>query len=134
MADADDERCFLIIEDDPLSLKLYSDLVRSRGYQVITATDGQTGLELAREHHPDLVLSDLDLPGRSGTEICAALKLDHRTRDIPILIVTGWPDMETAVRCAGCDGFLRKPVSVSAFWLTIEALIRKRARNGNPTS
>lgn len=117
------EACILIVEDDPLSMKLYRDLVVARGYQVLTATDGAAGLDLAREHHPDLVLLDVRLPELSGIEITEALKSDERTRNIPILVLTAWPTMERAVRASGCNGFLMKPVPMSELWHTIEDLL-----------
>jgi CheY-like chemotaxis protein len=80
-----DVQYVVIIEDDPLALKLYRDLVRSRGYGVFTAGDGHTGIQLVREHQPDLVITDINLPELTGVEVCAALKADERTRDIPIL-------------------------------------------------
>jgi len=122
-ADKDGRDRILIIEDDRLSLKLYSDLILSRGYELLTAADGATGLDLARKHQPDLVLSDVSLPELSGIEICAALKSDERTRDIPVLILTAWPESEPAALAAGCDGFLVKPVPVSTLWHFVQALI-----------
>ena len=118
--------CILVVEDDPFSLRLYSDLVRARGYGLLSATDGETGLELAREHRPDLVLTDARLPGLSGIELCRALKSDQRTRDIPILMLTAWPDYAKAARVAGCDRFLMKPVPISTLSYEIEALIGRR--------
>jgi len=121
------EACILIVEDDPLSMKLYRDLVVARGYQVLTATDGAAGLDLARGNHPDLVLLDVKLPELSGIEITKALKSEARTSDIPILVITAWPTMERVVRASGCDAFLMKPVPMSELWHAIEGLLEKNS-------
>ena len=115
--------CILIVEDDPFSMKLYRDLITSRGYQILSATDGETGLDLAREHHPDLILLDVRLPALSGIEVARMLKSDERTSDIPILVISSWPITERAARANGGDAFLAKPVSISALWNTIECLL-----------
>lgn len=117
------QACILIVEDDPLSMKLYNDLVAARGYQVLRATDGAVGLQLAREHHPDLILLDVKLPEVSGIEVTKALKSDPRTKDVPILVITAWPTTERAARLSGCDAFLMKPVPMSELWHAIESLL-----------
>src|SRR5438045_9240096 len=87
--EATDRRdCVLIIEDNPLNMKLFRDLLRAQGYQVIEASDGLAGLDLARAESPDLILLDIHLPDVSGLEVAAKLKADPRTRDIPILLAT----------------------------------------------
>ena len=127
MTGRDSGECILVIEGDPLSLKLYRDLVQSRGYGVLTAIDSETGLDLAREHRPDLIIADAKPPERSGIEVCRALKSDARTGDIPILLLTVWPQLERAARAAGCDRFLIKPVPISTLWREVEALIGRVA-------
>ena len=125
MTNDGDRECILVIEDDPLSLKLYGDLVQSRGYGLLTASDGAAGLDLAREHEPDLIITDARLPETSGIELCRRLKSDERSRDIPILMLTAWPQLETPARAAGCDAFLVKPVPISTLWREVEGLIRR---------
>ena len=127
MASDDDRECILVIEDDPLSLKLYGDLIRSRGYGLLTAADGATGLDLARDQKPDLIITDARLPEHSGIEVCRALKSDPATRDIPILMLTAWPQLEANARAAGCDAFLVKPVPISVLWREVEGLIGRCA-------
>src|SRR5436305_7440 len=77
----------LVIEDNPLNMKLFRDLLRAQGYQVLEATDGLAGLELARAEFPDLILLDIHLPDVSGLEVAIRLKADPQTRDIPILVI-----------------------------------------------
>src|SRR5579884_1196363 len=115
--------CILIIEDDIFSLRLYVDLLRATSYTLLSATDGATGLAMAREHRPDLVLTDARLPELSGIDLCRALKSDERTQDIPILVLSAWPEYERLARAARCDRFLMKPVPISVLLAEIDGLI-----------
>src|SRR5438874_12500218 len=130
--------CILIIEDNPLNMKLFRDLLRAQGYQVIEASDGLAGLDLARAESPDLILLDIHLPDVSGLEVAVKLKADPRTRDIPILVVTAslLPEAEESALSSGCDGFLRKPIAISEFRAAIASLLQdKRIRSGSePTA
>ena len=124
----DRPHCILIIEDNPLNMKLFRDLLEAQGYQVLGATHGQTGLDLARAEVPDLILLDINLPDLSGLAVAAALKIDGRTRDIPILVVTAslLPDAEQAALASGCDAFMRKPIAISEFRASVESLLQDR--------
>src|SRR6266487_4591898 len=62
-------KCILIVEDDPLNMKLFNDLLESQGYDVLQAADGFTGLDLARARHPDLIIMDIHLPHVSGLTV-----------------------------------------------------------------
>lgn len=130
--------CILIIEDNPLNMKLFRDLLRAQCYQVLEATDGLAGLDLARAEIPDLILLDVHLPDVSGLEIAMKLKTDQRTRDIPIVVITAsmLPQTEQSALASGCDAFLRKPIAISEFRTTIEALLQdRRIRSGSePTN
>ena len=133
--DATERRdCILIIEDNPLNMKLFRDLLRAQGYQVLEARDGLAGLDLARAESPDLILLDIHLPDVSGLDVAVKLKADRRTRDIPILVVTAslLPEAEQSALSSGCDGFLRKPIAISEFRATIASLLQhKGARSGS---
>jgi len=107
----------LIVEDNPLNMKMFAALVADRGYVAVEARDGVTGLELARRMRPHLIIMDLDLPGISGLSATRALKSDHETRQIPIILTTATPMTENSpeVRECGCDGFLPKPIAIGSF-------------------
>lgn len=76
----------LIIEDEPDFLKIYQDLLLSKGYEVITATEGNQGLKQIRDNPPDLILLDLIMPGTPGMEILETVKKEPKTQAIPVII------------------------------------------------
>jgi two-component system, cell cycle response regulator DivK len=133
-ASADHRDCILIIEDNPLNMKLFRDLLRAQGYQVIEASDGLAGLDLARAENPDLILLDVHLPDVSGLEVAVKLKADQQTRDIPIVVVTAsvLSEIERSALASGCEAFLRKPIAISEFRATIATLLQdRRVRSGS---
>jgi len=78
----------LIVEDNPANLKLGVFLLQSAGHAVLTATDAETGLTLAQDKQPHLILMDIQLPGMDGLEAIALLKLNEATRNIPVIALT----------------------------------------------
>jgi two-component system cell cycle response regulator DivK len=123
MASPDTSRkCILIVEDNPLNMKLFSAMIAAQGYDVLQAGDGLRGVDLARQEHPDLIIMDVDLPGISGLEATRLLKADAETRDIPIIITTAY-EYDDEVRASGCDGYMSKPISVADFVELIDSLM-----------
>jgi two-component system, cell cycle response regulator DivK len=120
-------KCVLIIEDNPLNMKLFSAMIEAQGYLLLQATDGRRGLDLARQHHPDLVIMDVNLPGMSGLEAAQRLKRNADTRDIPIIVTTayGWRGDDEEIVASGCDDFIAKPIGVSKFLQLIETVIAR---------
>lgn len=106
----------LVVEDNPLNLKLIRDVLEFHGYSVITAETGEVGVDLAVADPPDLVLMDLQLPGIQGGEALHRMRADARCAGVPVVAVTAFAmkdDQERAVS-AGFDGYIAKPISVSA--------------------
>jgi two-component system, cell cycle response regulator DivK len=103
----------LIVEDNPANLTLATFLVRSVGHVVISATDAEAGLTLARAEQPDLILMDIQLPGMDGLEATRQLKGDESTRAIPVIALTAlaMKGDEERIRAAGCDGYIAKPLA-----------------------
>ena len=101
----------LIIEDFEDAIELYADYLRFHGLEVVTATSGQEGVQLARDQKPDLIVMDAGLPGMSGWEATERLKADPVTASICVMMVTGhvFEDAERQAQAAGVDVFLRKP-------------------------
>src|SRR5205807_2588855 len=83
-------KLILIVEDNELNLKLLHDVLEAHGYATITTGEGKEALPLARQHWPDLILMDLQLPDISGLDAVAELKGDERTREIPVVAVTAF--------------------------------------------
>jgi len=94
---------------------------------VLTATDAEAGLALARAEQPDLVLMDIQLPGMDGLQACAILKKDTATRDIPVIALTAlaMKGDEERIRAAGCDGYIAKPLAYREFLATVAARLQK---------
>ena len=123
-------KCVLIVEDNLLNMRLFSAMVAAQGFGVLQATDGPRGLDLAHQHHPDLIIMDIQLPGMSGLEVTHSLKADEDTRDIPIIVTTayGMRGDEEEIRASGCDGFMAKPIGISQFLEVIELYMMRSLR------
>ncbi len=120
----------LIVEDDPLNMKLFSAMVASQGYDVLQARDGRAGLDLAHQQHPDLIIMDLQLPEISGLEVTHSLKADADTSAIPIIATTAYAlyGSEEKIRASGCDGYMAKPIALTEFLDLIESLMTRPSR------
>jgi two-component system cell cycle response regulator DivK len=101
----------LVIEDNPHNLRLAELVLRKGGYGVLSATDGLSGLQLARTASPDAILMDVQMPGLDGLEVTKMLKGDVNTAQIKVLALTALAMRgdEQRMREAGCDGYLAKP-------------------------
>ena len=117
----------LIIEDNPANMTLATFLLQSAGHSVLAARDAETGLTLARDEQPDLVLMDIQLPGMDGLEATALLKRDAATSEIPVVALTAlaMKGDEERIRAAGCDGYIAKPLAYRDFLATISAHLVK---------
>jgi two-component system cell cycle response regulator DivK len=118
----------LIVEDNPTNMTLAVFLLQSAGYTVLSATDAEAGLTLARAEQPDLILMDIQLPGMDGLEATALLKKDEATRGIPVVALTAlaMKGDEERIRAAGCDGYIAKPMRYQEFLATITAQLAGR--------
>jgi two-component system phosphate regulon response regulator PhoB len=117
----------LVIDDEADLLEVVDFNLTQAGHQVITATDGEAGIELARRHQPDLVLLDLMLPKLPGTEVCRALKRDPATRSMPVLILTArGEEIDRVVGFElGADDYVCKPFSVRELLLRVSAILKR---------
>jgi two-component system, cell cycle response regulator DivK len=102
----------LVIEDNATNLTLATFLLENAGHKVLSATDAEAGLTLARAERPNLILMDIQLPGMDGLEATAQLKRDEVTRHIPVIALTAlaMKGDEGRIRAAGCDGYIAKPM------------------------
>lgn len=115
----------MIVEDNELNMKLFNDLLQAQGYNTVQSLDGRDILKLARQHCPDLILMDVQLPGISGVELTKALKADAELKNIPIIAVTAFAMKgdEEKIREGGCNGYISKPISIPIFLETITKFI-----------
>lgn len=113
----------LVVEDNPANMTLAVFLLQSAGHAVLSATDAEAGLALARAERPHLILMDIQLPGMDGLEATAQLKGDEATRAIPVIALTAlaMKGDEERIRAAGCDGYIAKPMRYQEFLATIAA-------------
>jgi len=116
----------LIVEDDPTILRVVKDNCIARGYRTLTAADGETGLDLALQHNPDLILLDLMLPRVNGYELCRSVRREELT--MPILMLTAKGQEEDVVRGLelGADDYITKPFSVRELMARVQAFLRRR--------
>jgi two-component system cell cycle response regulator DivK len=116
----------LVVEDHPDSAQLVQRVLTARGWQVLQAADAETGLQMAVDHRPDLILVDLGLPDADGQTLVGWIRRVPQLAHTPIVACTAWPE-ETArkmVEVYGCDGYIRKPISVGTFADQIATYIR----------
>jgi len=120
-SDASAVKTVLIVEDNELNMKLFNDLLEAHGYRVLQTREGLSALEIAREHKPDLILMDIQLPEVSGIEVTKWLKEDDDLRSIPVVAVTAFAMKgdEQKIRDGGCEAYISKPISVASFLSTI---------------
>ena len=111
------KRVVLIVEDDPLNLKLIRDLLQVSGYTTLEATDGKQGIALAKGEKPDLILMDIQMPVMDGLKATRILKAEAETKDIPIIALTSYAMKgdEEKIRAAGCDAYMIKPIDTRIF-------------------
>jgi two-component system, OmpR family, response regulator MprA len=120
----------LIIEDDPAILKVLQRGLAYEGYAVDVATDGRTGLNLAHDHHPDLIILDWMLPGMDGLEVCRRLRLQG---GVPILMLTAKDTIQDRVQGldAGADDYIVKPFNLDELTARMRALFRRTQTERN---
>ena len=118
----------LVVEDNPLNLKLVRDVLEYQGFEVLTAISGEEGVAVASSSSPDLVLMDLQLPGIGGHEALLRMRSNPRCREIPVVAVTAFAMKHDRDRFLawGFDGYIEKPISVRDFPGQVAALLADR--------
>jgi len=118
----------LIVEDNELNMKLFNDLLETRGCRVLQTRQGVEAMDLARKHRPDLILMDIQLPEVSGLQVTQWLKDDDDLRAIPVIAVTAFAMKgdEEKIRQGGCEAYLSKPISVAKFFETVDSFLGPR--------
>jgi two-component system cell cycle response regulator DivK len=118
-------KTILYIEDNELNRKMLRHLLRATSYRLIEAPDGETGMTMAREQHPDLILMDVQLPKISGIEATRALRAEPSTANTPIIAITSFAlsGDEQRAKDAGASAYLAKPYSPFALLGMIQKLL-----------
>ncbi|CAO3377973.1 two-component system cell cycle response regulator DivK [Azospirillum brasilense] len=116
----------LIVEDNELNMKLFHDLLEAHGYATLQTRNGMDALSIAREHRPDLILMDIQLPEVSGLEVTRWIKDDPELAGIPIIAVTAFAMKgdEEKIREGGCEDYIAKPISVTKFLQAVQKFLR----------
>ncbi len=126
-----DTRNILVIEDNKLNMKLMRGIFKLGNYQIIEAFDAETGIRLAREHKPFLILMDIQLPGMDGLNATQIIKSDPLLKDISVVALTGFAMQgdEEKAKASGCDGYITKPINVNEVLETIAEIHRKHSQS-----
>jgi DNA-binding response OmpR family regulator len=127
------QKSVLVIEDDPNTANLVELYLKNDGFAVLTAHDGETGLALARRHHPDLVVLDLMLPRMDGWQVCRQLR---KISDLPVIMLTARGEEIDRVSglTLGADDYVVKPFSPRELIARIKAILRRTSRAAGPAS
>ncbi|TCD05608.1 hybrid sensor histidine kinase/response regulator [Pedobacter frigidisoli] len=120
----------ILIVDDNEELRTFLRETLSSFYQITVAADGQSGLELAKKDLPDLIISDVMMPGMSGTEFCKIIKDDIETSHIPFLMLTAKNSIEAEIEgtASGADLYFTKPINISLLQITIKNIFEQRQK------
>ncbi len=115
----------LIIEDDPSFSRAINHIVEKEGYEVSTASNGMTGLRMAKDNPPDLLILDVMLPGLDGFEICSQLRADESTEKLPIIMLSakGQEADKTTGLSVGANEYLTKPIDRALLLEKIASLL-----------
>ncbi|MCI4677900.1 response regulator [Rhodoblastus acidophilus] len=119
------KKTVLIVEDNELNMKLFNDLLEAHGYATVQTKSGVEAVGLARQHRPNLILMDIQLPEVSGLQVTQWLKDDPELAHIPVVAITAFAMKgdEEKIRQGGCEAYLSKPISVVKFLETVRNYI-----------
>lgn len=120
----------LVIDDNPVNLKLASEVLRAAGHDVIRAEDAEQALRQLETRVPHLVLTDISLPGMSGLELTRRLKSDPRYAHLPVVALTAsaMKGDEAKILAAGCDAYIAKPLDTRQLAAQISRILERDAQ------
>ncbi len=120
------DKTVLVVEDNDINMKLFHDVLEVSGYNVLQAMNGMEGWRMAREHRPDLIVMDIQLPEVSGLKVAKWLKDDETLKSIPVIAITAFAMAGDKVKIleGGCDAYIAKPISFTNFLQTVERLAK----------
>ena len=117
----------LIVEDNEMNMRLFSDLLKSKGYEVLQCLEGKKALDMVIKNHPDLILMDIQMPEISGLDVTALIRQTPEIKDTKIIAVTAFAMKgdEQKILDGGCNGYIAKPISVSDFLSTVDDFLKR---------
>jgi len=123
----DSDKLILVVEDNPVDLKVITKILESKKYKVISAANGEEGLKIAKDNRPDLMILDCQMPVLNGLEMCKMVKEDVDIKDIPVIFLTGIDTSKNVLDCFEADAwnYLSKPIDAKVLMSEIEAVINK---------
>ena len=116
----------LVVDDDPDTLDFISAVLEDNGATVLLARSGDQALEMVREHNPDMVTLDIQMPGKDGGQVFDEMRNDPGTRDIPVCIISGKPELRRLIyqrTVPPPDGFLDKPIDEDGLLFRIKKIL-----------
>ena len=116
----------LVVDDEEQIRDVLSDFLTKKGYEVVSASNGEEALELTETEKPHVILLDVKMPGIDGIETCRRLKEDEKTRSIPIVMITAFADREVEAYIEGADDFIVKPFNMVEISFRVESMLRIR--------
>jgi diguanylate cyclase (GGDEF)-like protein len=116
----------LVIDDTRLNIKLLTEILEDEGYDVYSASDGYTAIDIVREIMPDIILLDIMMPGIDGFEVCKLLKQDYDLKDIPVIMVTAKTDSSDLKKALelGAFDYIKKPVDEDEVIARVQSALR----------
>jgi Response regulator containing CheY-like receiver, AAA-type ATPase, and DNA-binding domains len=125
-------RTILVVEDDFDTLYPLAELLRLKGHTAITASNAEQALRTARETKPDLIITDIVLPGKSGLQFIATIRNDAALKAIPIMVISGCgPMILVEAETIGADMCLEKPINIELFWNALQGLLESKPDQGD---
>lgn len=125
------EPVVLIVDDDVDARRMYGEYLRSKGWSVLTAADGRSGIDKANDLKPDAIVLDLAMPRVDGWTVLKQLRESSWTSHIPILVVSAVHDTRDEALRTGADAYLAKPCAPDVVWIQLAALLRIRGQRSN---
>ena len=124
----------LIVDDSRTTIEVVQIHLMSQGYEFVVAANGEQAIRLARAERPNLIISDLAMPGVTGLDLCRMVRSDVSLRSVPFVAVTGSKDdkVRRGAFSAGVDGFLRKPIEASRLQFLVSELLSRRRSVAGP--
>lgn len=115
----------LIVDDDVDARRMYGEFLRSKGWNVFTATDGRAGIDKTEALAPDVVVLDLAMPRVDGWTVLKQLRESSWTAHVPVVVVSAVTDVRDAAFHAGADAYLAKPCMPEVVWMQVRALVHR---------